>query len=275
MDNDKSNLHICININSKGKTKMKDKQKVLIIVIMGSCILGIMFLIGCTSQPLTDAGETIKYEGKETVSWAQDAQTKLQNVFTKIDEVEKNIQAGITSDRVGEFKTELDTLIKEIANIDFSIPVWRGQRIERLGGLIARYGGAVPMEVSDETYSLVCFNLASAVERIEKLRGALSVITTISGGGGLISSTGWIALITAIITAGYGIYQKGKRKDAENTIGDYGVGIENIKNGDEQKNVKDIIRKRQCLRTKSNAILQKALTDARAESEVETNKTGL
>jgi hypothetical protein len=254
-----------------------EKKLWLISIVFGICFIVIMFLWGCTSQELTDAGAQVSHEGKETSVWAQNAQTKLQEVFLKIDKIEANIKTGINNDRVGEFKIELDSLMKEIADIDFNNPAWRGARIQKLGNLIARYGGKVPMDISDETYPIVVFKLTSAVERIEKLRQTLNTITIADGGAGswyaILFGTGGIGVITLTLLQQW-LSERGKRKAREDTIGDYGVGIENIKDKSEQKYVKEIIRKRECSRTKSNKILQKALTDARAESEVETNKTG-
>jgi len=255
---------------------LKKRFWLIIVIICGICFV-VMFLTSCTSQELTDAGAQVSHEGKETAVWAQNAQSKLQDIFLKIDEIERNIKTGVSNDRVGEFKTELDSLMKEIADIDFNNPAWRGARIQKLGNLIARYGGKVPMDISDETYPVVVFKMTSAVERIEKLRTTLNAITIASGSAGswyaILFGTGGIGVIALTLLQQW-LSERGKRKAREDTIGDYGVGIENIKDESEQKNVKEIIRKRECSRTKTNKILQKALADTRTSSEVEANKTG-
>jgi hypothetical protein len=177
-----------------------NRLQIIIVVSAGIFFLVFLLLVGCSSQELSDAGAQVSYEGEQVVKWSNDSFSRLQGVLDDISKAEVFVASLSGEDTTGiaSAREQLDSLSKRLIEIDFGTPAWRGERIKKLGDLIAQYGGATPIEVSDETFPIVIYNLTEAISRIEKLRTVLSSLKIPAVGVGFGS---WLTVLIPIITA--------------------------------------------------------------------------
>jgi hypothetical protein len=178
-----------------------NRLEVIIVVAAGIFFVVFLLLVGCASQELSDAGAQVSYEGEQVIKWSNDSFTRLQSVLDDISKTEVFVASLSAEDTPGiaSVQEQLDSLSKRLTEIDFGTPAWRGERIKKLGELIAQYGGTTPMEVDDETFPIVIYNLTDAISRIEKLRTVLFFLKIPAALGSGFGS--WIAVLLPIITA--------------------------------------------------------------------------